>query len=272
MKRRRVIILKRMLIALVFSAVFSKDLKAMDQEEWKSEAEDTVSIELPTIEEPSPFDFILDPQRLITETDGAKYGSSTFETGATLFFENVDGDYDFSSRSDMLTITNKGTVPVEVTVTAWLDQIDNLCIAQNDFFEDEAASIYLALVDSSGYIQPLDEIGRASITEELHAVKGNAYDEYSFGFVGACNPNGNWMDLNVHPKITVIWQVTPVVNEEIVQEKQKEENEEQEEQKEAQEKQQETKGEQEERKETQEDRAEIQKKQEEPVKDERINE
>ena len=95
----------------------------MDQEEWKSEAEDTVSIELPTIEEPSPFDFILDPQRLITETDGAKYGSSTFETGATLFFENVDGDYDFSSRSDMLTITNKGTVPVEVTVTAWLDQI-----------------------------------------------------------------------------------------------------------------------------------------------------
>ena len=76
MKRRRVIILKRMLIALVFSAVFSKDLKAMDQEEWKSEAEDTVSIELPTIEEPSPFDFILDPQRLITETDGAKYGSS----------------------------------------------------------------------------------------------------------------------------------------------------------------------------------------------------
>ena len=51
MKRRRVIILKRMLIALVFSAVFSKDLKAMDQEEWKSEAEDTVSIELPTIEE-----------------------------------------------------------------------------------------------------------------------------------------------------------------------------------------------------------------------------
>ena len=90
--------------------------------------------------------------------------------------------------------------------------------------------------------------------------------------MGACNPNGNWMDLNVHPKITVIWQVTPVVNEEIVQEKQKEENEEQEEQKEAQEKQQETKEEQEERKETQEDRAEIQKKQEEPVKDERINE
>lgn len=265
MKRRRVIILKRMLIVLVFSAVFSKDLKAMDPE-------DTVSIELPTIKEPSPFNFILDPQRLITETDGAKYGSSTFEAGATLFFENSDSNYDFSSQSDMLTIMNKGAVPVEVTVTAWLDQIDNLCIAKNDFFEDEAASIFLALVDSSGYIQSLDESGRVSITEELHAVKGNTYDEYSFGLVGACNPNGNWMDLNVHPKITVIWQVTPVVNEETVQEKQEEEKEEQEEQKEAQEKQQEAKEEQEEREEIQEDRSEIPKEQEEPVKNERINE
>ena len=174
MKRRRVIILKQMLIAIVFSAIFSKDLKAMDQGDWKTEPEDTVFVELPATEESSPFNFILDPQRLITETDGAKYGSSTFEAGATLFFENSDSIYDFSSQSDMLTIMNKGAVPVEVTVTAWLNQIDNLCITQNDSFEDEATSIFLALVDSSGYVLPLDENGRASITEDLHAVKGNA--------------------------------------------------------------------------------------------------
>lgn len=211
MKRCLVKSLKLIIIAIVFSTVFSNDLKAVDQDVLQTEQTDTVSVELPTEEKISPFNFILDPQMLITETDGAKYGANTFEAGATLYFENTDGDYNFSSRSDMLTVKNKGAVPVKVTVTAWLGQIDNLSIVQSDSFEDEAASIFLAVVDSEGNIQPLDENGMASVTAELH-------DKYSFGLVGACNPNGIWMDLDVHPTVTVTWQVTPVADKEELQE------------------------------------------------------
>ena len=244
MKRHRVMVLKMIMTVLVFSAAFSKDLKAAEQGILQTEPTDTIFVELPTEEASSLFDFILDPQRLITETNGAKYGFHTFEPGATLYFENAEDDYDFSSRSDMLSIMNRGDIPVEVTVTAWISQTEHLSIVQTDSFEDEAASIYLAIVDSAGNIQPLDEKGTASVTVRLHAVKENTYDKYSFGLLGACNPNGEWMDLEVHPVVTVTWQVVPVAEREEAQENKQEDTQgEQEEEKE------DTQGEQEEEKE-----------------------
>lgn len=49
---------------------------------------DVVSVGIPVVPEgeKSPFDFILDPQGLIYETDAMRYGGGTVEEGATLLF------------------------------------------------------------------------------------------------------------------------------------------------------------------------------------------
>ena len=64
------------------------------------------------------FDFIMDPQRLISQTNAAAYGGSVFEADATLFFRRRDGGVpeDYSSSSDALVIVNGGTADVELTV------------------------------------------------------------------------------------------------------------------------------------------------------------
>ena len=80
---------------------------------------DVIQVVLPT-NAGNVFDFILDPQRLIEETDAAAYGGQSFEEGATLFFQRLDGGVEeaYHSTSDAVTIVNKSAVPVEVTLTA----------------------------------------------------------------------------------------------------------------------------------------------------------
>jgi hypothetical protein len=85
-------------------------------------------VTLPTTT-PSDLQFILDPQKLITETEGSRLGDeASFEPDATLFFRNAaydaeeadDGEYEYSSDTAHFTVINKGAtdVDVELTVTA----------------------------------------------------------------------------------------------------------------------------------------------------------
>ena len=66
------------------------------------------------------FDFILDPQELIYKTNASAYDGQTFEEGATLFFKRSDGEVleNYSSTSDAVTITNMGSTPIDVSITA----------------------------------------------------------------------------------------------------------------------------------------------------------
>ncbi len=65
------------------------------------------------------FDFVMDPQKLIEETNAAAYGGKTYEKGATVFFHRSDGqtEDEYSSASDHITIINRSTVlPVQPQV------------------------------------------------------------------------------------------------------------------------------------------------------------
>ena len=208
--------------------------------------EDVISVVLPAISEDgnSPFDFIIDPQGLIYETDAARYGGGRVEEGATILFHNHDeGEYDFSKRSDRLVVRNQSNVPVIVTITASVDDLGEINVVGNtDFGDSEDCSMYLAIVDDEGNEQPVSENGEVSVTIEMREAPDNAYvyrideengsysyefstdpenidfDSYSFGLIAYCNPNGNWQDISVHPRVKVTWKVEPVLSEDVIEE------------------------------------------------------
>ena len=203
--------------------------------------EDVVSISIPVTDESetSVFDFILDPQGLLYSTDAARYGGGRVEEDATLLFYNKEGEYDFSKHSDWLTVTNRSTVPVRVTVMAQITDFGDIRLAESDDFGDSTEpEVYLAIEDDKGNIMSLPENGEASIGLEMSAAPENTYvfrfdeenhtyqygmnmdpdmvdfDTYSFRLIGACNSNAEWQEIFVNPMITVTWYVEPIIPEE----------------------------------------------------------
>ncbi|MCH5261284.1 MAG: hypothetical protein J1F42_00060 [Lachnospiraceae bacterium] len=203
--------------------------------------DDVVSISIPVTgeSETSVFDFILDPQGLLYQTDAVRYGGGRVEEGATLLFRNEEGEYDFSKRSDWLTVTNRSTVPVRVTVTARITDFGDIRLAESDDFgESTEPEVYLAIEDDQGNILPLAADEPATLNLEMASAPENTYvfrldeenhtyqygmsmdpslidfDTYSFGLIGACNSNAEWQNISVHPTITVTWYVEPIIPEE----------------------------------------------------------
>lgn len=178
---------------------------------------DVINMVLPTATEgeKSPFDFILDPQGLIYETDAIRYGGGVVEEGATLLFCNQEGDYDFSRYSDQLTVKNQGIVPVSVTVTAYISDFEGIeIIGEENFSESQACSVYLAIVDDQGNVQPLSAEGEVSINQVLEAASEDGPAAYSFRLTGACSPDADWQGVAVHPVVTVTWRMEPMTAEE----------------------------------------------------------
>ena len=173
-------------------------------------SEEVISIELPcfTVNE-SPFDFILDPQLLITDTNAARYGGCPFEAGATLFFENKEETYGLSSKSDRLTVTNRSTVPVAVTVSARVENLGAIHLCNDPSFDGRKDDcVYIALVDDEGDIIPVREQRKVSLVVELDTGE----DSFSFGLTGACNPAGEWLDMSTQPTVIVTWSIQPLIS------------------------------------------------------------
>lgn len=162
------------------------------------------------------FDFIMDPQKLISQTDAAAYEGSVFEEDATLFFRRRDGGVpeDYSSSSDALVITNAGTADVDLTVTASIsmDSMEGIALTgDREFMDDTGASLYLALTDGE-HTAAIDEEEGASICTALKGVSSESgtVSEYRFWLTGAVNENGDWSAVeSAVPKVTVTWNVTP---------------------------------------------------------------
>lgn len=98
------------------------------------------------------FNFILDPQDLITKTSGAKYSGKTFDSSAKgLYFANVAGSpaKDYSGTSDKLKVINKSTGDVDVSLEATVTGLDGITLSDTDAFADTASSIYLKAVCGS---------------------------------------------------------------------------------------------------------------------------
>lgn len=203
--------------------------------------DDVVSINFPVVSESetSVFDFIMDPQGLLYETDAVRYGGGRVEEGATLLFYNKEGEYDFSGHSDWLTVTNRSTVPVRVTVAAQVTDFGDIRLAESDDFgESTEPEVYLAIEDDRGNILPISADGQSTINLEMSGAPENTYvitldeenqtyqyemstdpgavdfDTYSFGLIGSCNPNAEWQNISIHPTITVTWYVEPIMPQE----------------------------------------------------------
>jgi len=174
------------------------------------EVKEIYDVELPTLAEESVFNYVLDPQGIITATDAIMYGGVPFEKGATLFFENSKGDYGVSSRSDLLTVTNKSTIPVKISVYANITPADGVIMVSDRAFADESTSLYLALVGEDGTEIPIGTGAEAVLVKEMKEAQTDVFDSFSFGLTGACNSNGDWRFVNHTPKVTVTWKVEPV--------------------------------------------------------------
>lgn len=197
-------------------------------------AKEVFNIELPTLAENSIFNYILDPQGIVSATDAVMYGSVPFEEGATLFFENREGAFGLSSRSDMVEVKNKSTTAVKISVYAQVTPAEGVVMASDKDFEDESTSLYLALVAEDGTEIPIGTGEEAVLVKEMKAApagiyaleyneeagvyeyvladeaKEDAFDSFSFGLTGACNPKGDWRFVRSTPGISVTWKVEPV--------------------------------------------------------------
>lgn len=177
------------------------------------EGEEIVSIQLPIVYESgeSPFNFIMDPQGLIEATDGALYDGASFERGASIYFENDGGDYDYSSRSDYLCVKSHSNIPVRITLGAAIIMPEGLRLNDDsDFVGDADKSVYLAIIDEEGNETPILESGTA-LTVELPACEEGEGEEYHFALTGKCNPyTEDWVGLRGKPYVAVNWSVEPI--------------------------------------------------------------
>lgn len=108
---------------------------------------EVVDVVLPTVSADSTmFAYTMDLERLIQETDGAKYGSATFpaEDVDTGVYFNVSGNY--ANTSDALKVTNRSSVSINLTVEveASAEATDVELVSSNTFTGDDA-QLYLAL-------------------------------------------------------------------------------------------------------------------------------
>ena len=196
---------------------------------------DIVNTKMPIIGEESPFDFIIDPMKLVHDTDAAKYGAGRVEEGASILFKNKDGDYLFSSKSDLLTISNQGNIPVQLTIRAKINSAGGVeFVGSRSELGGADPQIFMALCDKDGIRSVLTEDGEARIDVVLDAVPDDSYsfvwneeegkydykvsedfdeddyDSFSFQIYGDCNTEGKWTDIGDAPTIVVSWEAVPV--------------------------------------------------------------
>ena len=196
---------------------------------------DVVNVKLPLLGEDSPFDFIIDPLGLIYGTDAAKYGGGRVEEGATVLFKNTDGDYLFSSHSDVLTVVNHGNVPIRLTIKANITNPGGIdFVDSRSQLSGEDPSVFMALCDEEGIRSVMTEYGEAQMEVILAAAPEGTYsftwnedsnrydyviaedideevfDSFSFSICADCNTEGDWDELDSVPTIAVSWQTEPV--------------------------------------------------------------
>lgn len=199
---------------------------------------DVVSVELPLVEEnKAVFDFIMDPDQLINATGAVKYGGKKFQEGATVFFENKneERESDYSDTSDPLEIVNRSTVSVNLVVNVTLTGIENMAVKNSPEFEEaDSPVVWFELKDNEGNTVSINEDGTAYLHCIIEAAPDEAYrysfneetgeyelesnyeeiefPKYEFVVKAACGGSG-WSEVKEMPKLTVRWEVDPIVNE-----------------------------------------------------------
>jgi len=198
---------------------------------------DVISVELPLVEEnKAVFDFILDPDQLINATGAVKYGGKRFQEGATVFFENKreDGETEYTDTSDPLEIINRSTVSVNLVINVTLTGIEGIAVENTPAFtESENPAVWFELADEEGNTVSLNNEGTAYLSYIIEAAPEEAYmysyneetgkyepesrfeetefPKYKFAVRAACS-RGGWSKVKEMPKLTVRWEVNPIIN------------------------------------------------------------
>ena len=249
---------QRIAVALAIVMVAGCSMTAFAAEEnqgtvtGSGELEGTVStdvwnVQLPTkVVGDTTYDFILDPEGLIEETEAARYSGATFTGDTGMFFANVSGgdvsggdvsggDVSYSPTSDAKTIINKSSYAVDVTVTATVkaavDSEHAVTLSEdNTFANDKTTSIYLALTDgtNTGVVKTSTKVATISSTigaapdgsyvyayendEQTYKLKADLsddiFEDYSFQLTGACNKAADWADFeDADPQVEIVYSV-----------------------------------------------------------------
>ena len=198
------------------------------------EATDVFNVKLPTIaDDATTFNYILDPNGLIKEsgTEG-KYVGKTFEDGATLFFQNINNKVDskdYSKTSDKMTVINKSTQDVTISVKATVEPTKGVKMDEDGTFADGGGNLYLALTDGTNTsaitengakltstITKTDDVYKVKwdstkelYVKELDSSKTDAdFQKYEFQLTGACKKDTVWDTLkDTPPSVDVVWSV-----------------------------------------------------------------
>ena len=75
------------------------------------------NVVLPTTVSENAFSYTIDPERLVSETNGAKHSGATFAGTSKadgVFFQTADNTYD--SKTNEYEVVNKSTFPIDVTI------------------------------------------------------------------------------------------------------------------------------------------------------------
>lgn len=181
------------------------------------------------------FNFVMDPQKLITKTQAAKYvtGSNIVADGfvedKTLYFVNKT-DRQLDNTSDYVKVTNKSSIDVEISLEAAMQNLGSITMSETETFEDESTSLYLAVIGGADK-KAIDATTGAEVTGKIAKAKPGAYDTvyddgtgydyklvnddptlfstYEFALTGATNEKGNWLNVTDTPSVQLTWKVEP---------------------------------------------------------------
>lgn len=150
--------------------------------------EECFAYTLPTVASTGGFDFILDPQGLVANASGTAttFASAASYTTGSMYFKNVSGStYTYGQKSDAMTITNNGSVAIDVTLTATITPNSTLASGASvafttgsTFESDAGASIYLALTDDKNQTMPIATVSGSSYKATMSTEIAGSPDAY----------------------------------------------------------------------------------------------
>ena len=222
---------------------------------------DVIEFEMPT-KRTGMFNFIMDPHNMIALSGAAlykaEYGADVTFGEGKLFFQNITTSednsrhYSYSKRSDPLIVTNKSTVPLDVTMNLEVNKGGySFQFADTPDFKDANGAnitgdaLYMALVSSKrrSAVQPVAAEGEGGVVStkyaaelsswiaapddayELAVTEGGAYryrikadtpdsafHSASFYLTGALSDT-SWSNIGEEIDLTVSWDVQAVASE-----------------------------------------------------------
>ncbi len=177
-----------------------------------------VNVTLPTVSA-DHYNFIIDPEDLIAQTDGARYEDAQFvsENSTGVYFPTSvsdNGDTIYTNESVSGNVTNKSSVSVNVTMAIELTDLNDsiTMVSKNGVSEGTDANLWLAVTDGTNEEEVAET--SAELTAMVPGTDGNymvswnaAKSEYQYVIdpdaegewetvnlylTGACNKNGDW--------------------------------------------------------------------------------